>query len=479
MKIYTCSCFDSTGDSQVNSSYLSQENLIFKAPVNEGKIYIREQKGIYQRVRRILGFALMAHFILIPFIQYKGSQAVLIDLKSQQLHLFSFTLYPQDLTIVSLILIFSAFALFYVTKFYGRVWCGFSCPQTIWMLLFNWVERRIEGSHNQSRSLDQQKLSPLKLVKKSFKHAVWLTISLLTALVFISYFVPVRNLYVSFFTFGASSLVVSWVLFFALCTYINAGWIREKMCQHMCPYSRFQSAMFDESTKLVSYDQARGENRGKRKRSQMKPESMGDCVDCNLCVQVCPVGIDIREGLQYECINCGLCVDACDATMNQFYYAPGLISFTNQTTDASSDIQPKKQSKKRHIGYGSIMAITLAAIVLWGNTWQSFDVNILRDRQALYRVNQDGNIENTYVLKIRNKTQQIQSYTIDILGLDEGQLIGKRTIEVLPNELSTISLAVENQGAPINFRQDIAFSVTNVADANTINKKTSFYGERF
>jgi len=451
----------------VNSPYLSKENLIVKTSLYEGKIYLREQQGKIQRIRRSLSTVLMAIFFLIPFINYQGSQAVYIDVQQQQLQLFSLTLFPQDLLIVCLLFIFSAFILFYVTKFYGRVWCGFTCPQTIWMLMFNWVERRVEGSHNQSKALDSQPLHFNKLVKKSVKHLLWGAISLLTALVFMSYFIPVVQLYPSFFTFEASALTMSWVLFFTVCTYINAGWLKDKMCQHMCPYSRFQSAMFDQFTRLVSYDHRRGENRGKRKRSQLKKAEQGDCVDCNLCVQVCPVGIDIRAGLQYECINCGLCVDACNATMDKFNYAQGLIDFTSE--------QPPKQHWKRHLGYGSCTGVLLLMMWLWLVSWQSVEVNIIRDRQALYRVNQAGNIENTYLLKIRNKSNQIKHYQIATMGLAHATIIGSSTVKVLPLELSLSSIVVTTDEPLTQTRSDIRFRITDIDSGDALEKISAFY----
>lgn len=452
---------------QVNLSYLSKENLIFKSSVVDDNIYIREQQGKFQRIRRSLSFMLMALFVFVPFIKYNGTQAVFFDLQQQQLRIFSFTLFPQDLVIVCLLFIFTAFLLFYVTKLYGRIWCGFTCPQTIWMLLFNWVERRVEGTHNHSKSLDAQSFNLKKLIKKSVKHFIWAGISLFTALVFISYFVTVEQLYKPFFTIQASTLVVSWVLFFAICTYINAGWIREKMCLHMCPYSRIQSAMFDKSTLLVSYDHGRGESRGKRKRSQVKSAEMGDCVDCNLCVQVCPAGIDIRNGLQYECINCGLCVDACDMTMDKFNYEKGLIAFTNE--------QAPKNGWKQHIGYGGFISLTVMAMLFWAQAWQSFEVNIIRDRQALYRVNQEGDIENTFVFKIRNKSNQIKFYQIDVSGLDNAKIIGHSKVEVLPGELRTYSIVVMVDKPLVQTRNDINFNILDISGNDRIFKNTSFY----
>ncbi|MCJ8319787.1 MAG: cytochrome c oxidase accessory protein CcoG [Colwellia sp.] len=452
----------------MSKSHLSKENLIFKTPVNE-KIYLREQKGLFQKIRRSLSIVLMAIFVFIPFIQYKGMQAVFFDLQQQKLHIFSFTLYPQDLYIVSLGFILAAFLLFYVTQFFGRIWCGFTCPQTIWMLIFNWVERRVEGTHNQSKSLDIQSLSRQKVIKKLTKHLIWSAISLFTSLVFISYFVTVEQLYLPFFTFQSSTLVVSWVVFFAVCTYINAGWIREKMCQHMCPYSRIQSAMFDQSTKLVSYDQTRGENRGKRKLSQVKSTEMGDCVDCNLCVQVCPVGIDIRNGLQYECINCGLCIDACDMTMDKFNYQKGLISFAAENQE--------KQGWQRHLGYGIFVAITIFMMFIWLNSWQSYEVSIIRDRQALYRVNHKGEIENTFILKIRNKSNQTSSYQIQVNGLVDARIIGHSIITIQPGELQTSSLVVMVDQPPAKNRNDISFNIINLDNNTSLLKTTSFYSD--
>jgi len=454
----------------MKSSYSLEKNLIFKTSAIDDRIYLREQKGKFQLIRRSLSIVLILLFAFVPFIQFEGAQAVYFDLQQQQIHLFSLVLFPQDLVIVCLIFILAAFLLFYVTQFYGRVWCGFTCPQTIWMLMFNWIERRIEGTHNQSKSLNSMPLNLSKFTKKALKHFLWGIISLLTALIFISYFVEVEELYVSFFTFNASDTVVYWVLFFAVCTYINAGWIKEKMCQHMCPYSRIQSAMFDQSTKMVSYDTARGENRGSRKRTAVKPSGMGDCVDCDLCVQVCPVGIDIRNGLQYECINCGLCVDACNMTMEKFNYKKGLISFINE--------QPSKKNWKRHLGYGSVVLVTLLTMLAWATSWQSFDVNIIRDRQALFSVNQDGNTENTFLFKVRNKSTQIRNYQIEVNELPYARITGSSTVQVLPGELTIHSITVVTE-KPINsFRSDVNFEIIDLYNNDTMQKDTSYYSSK-
>jgi cytochrome c oxidase accessory protein FixG len=225
--------------------------------------------------------------------------------------------------------------------------------------------------------------------------------------------------------------------------------------------------MFDKSTKLVSYDNVRGENRGARKRSQVKPQGMGDCVDCDLCVQVCPVGIDIRDGLQYECINCGLCADACDMTMKKFNYQKGLISFTNE--------QPAKDSWKRHLGYGSVVTITLASMFIWVNVWQSFEVNIIRDRQALYRVNQFGDVENTFLFKVRNKSSETKFYQIDVNGLEHAKITSSAKIEILPGELKITSITVSVDKPLTEYINHVGFNITDVKSRNSIVKNTSFY----
>ncbi|RUO33184.1 cytochrome c oxidase accessory protein CcoG [Aliidiomarina soli] len=436
----------------MSSKLIADKDVIFQAPVDDGKIYIREETGKYQRIRRYLNVILVLLFILLPFIQYHGQQAILFDVGEQTLTLFSIKLFPQDLIIFGLLFMLSAFALFFVSVRYGRVWCGFTCPQTVWSLLFNWVERRIEGTHNQSRALDKAPWRPEKIIKKSAKHALWLAISLITALTFMSYFVPLRQLYSDFFTLSSSALVMGWVMTLAVCTYLNAGWMREKMCQHMCPYSRFQSAMFDASTKVVTYDATRGENRGPRKRGQAVA-NLGDCVDCKLCVQVCPAGIDIRDGLQYECINCGLCVDACNKVMDKFGYAKELIGFRGE-----------KAASSRGIGqwlYGVASVVMLAGIVLWATTWQSFEVGVIRDRQSLYRINNDGMVENTYTLTLLNKSSYTKTFDLTVAGLEGATLSEAGTFTVEPGEkrnfVLTLTVDDEPEAKVSNF--DFIFEV--------------------
>lgn len=453
----------------MNTTKIPKEQIIFSQPVDE-KIYAREQKGWWQNKRRTLNYVLMALFILLPWIEYQGQQAIYFNVGQQTLNFFSLVLFPSDLFIFCLIFMFAAFTLFYVTKFYGRVWCGFACPQTIWTFMFNWVERRIEGSHNKSRRLDQQSWGFEKTSKKVAKHTVWMAISVITALVFMSYFVPVKELYVGFATLEISSTIQAWVWFFAICTYANAGFMKEKMCQHVCPYSRFQSAMFDKFTWLIDYDSQRGESRGKRKMGAEKQQGQGDCVDCDLCVQVCPVGIDIRNGIQYECISCGLCIDACDQTMSKFKYAKNLIGFKQEQTS--------KKGAARHLAYGFVLSITVLTMVLWAYQRVEFDLTVSRDRQALYRINNDGDIENSYIVKVRNKSREVQTFNVEIPTEQGYKMLGDVQFDVQPGELYIATVAVARADDLESRRVDMPLIVSSLQKNREIQQISSFYGPK-
>ncbi len=268
------------------------------------RIYVRESKGVYQKLRRYGAWLLLALFALTPWIPYGERQAILLDIGQQQFNFFGTTLYPQDLTLLALLFMIAAFGLFFITTFLGRVWCGYLCPQTVWTFMYIWFEEKLEGSANKRRKQDSQKLTSNLMMRKLLKHLAWIGIAIVTGLTFVGYFIPTKELWVDFFTLNASFWPYFWVLFFAACTYANAGWMRSIVCIHMCPYARFQSAMFDKDTFIVGYDAKRGESRGPRSRKANPADlGLGDCIDCDLCVQVCPTGIDIRNGLQYECIN--------------------------------------------------------------------------------------------------------------------------------------------------------------------------------
>jgi cytochrome c oxidase accessory protein FixG len=404
------------------------------------QIYVRKMEGVFQRLRQRMNFVFLFLFAGLPWLQFNGQQAILFDLAEQRFNIFSLTLWPQDLTLLAWIFIIGAFALFFVTTFLGRVWCGYMCPQTVWTFIFIWFEEKFEGNANQRKKLDRGPLDLNKLWRKTAKHFCWFAFSLLTALTFIGYFVPMQELMVDFFTFNSSFLVVSWVLFFAFCTYGNAGWMREIMCLHMCPYSRFQSAMFDKDTLTVSYDTKRGENRGARKRKDdPKALGLGDCIDCNLCVQVCPTGIDIRNGLQYECINCGACVDACDATMERMKYPKGLIRYTTEHELAGKKVHILRG---KLIGYALVLLVMCSAFVIDLSMRQPVALDIIRDRNTLARENSQGLVENVYTLKILNKSQLNSVYRLSVEGLKDYQWQGQNEVTVGAAQVMTLPISI-------------------------------------
>lgn len=423
------------------------------AKPDDGKIYARAVKGSIENFRRFFGAISLLIFSGLPWLTFNGQQAILLDFSAQKFRLFSVTWWPQDFVLVSWIFIVAAFLLFFVTAVAGRVWCGFMCPQTVYTFLFIWLEEKIEGSRSKRMHLDKQPLSLVKFTKKALKHNAWLAVALFTGLTFIGYFVPIQSLFIEFFTLKLNFWPAFYVILFTFCTYANAGWMREIMCTHMCPYSRFQSAMFDQDTITVTYDSQRGEGRGPRSkkltRAQNKTNNLGDCIDCNLCVQVCPTGIDIRNGLQYECINCGACVDACNDVMNKMNYPKGLIKFTSESALAGKKanlLRPKV------LGYllVSIVMITVMVIQLIART--ELDLNVLRDRNALYRENM-GLIENTYTLILINKSQESVNINIEIEGLNYTSITAPLNLTLAANELlkHPVSVAVN----PTNIEQAI------------------------
>jgi len=404
------------------------------------RIYVRESKGTFQTLRRYGGWFLLLLFALVPWIPYGDRQAILLDIGNQQFNFIGTTLYPQDLTLLALLFMIAAFGLFFLTTFLGRVWCGYLCPQTVWTFMYIWFEEKLEGGANKRRKQDSNKITPNLAMRKAAKHAAWIGIALATGLTFVGYFVPVKELVVGFFTFDADFWPVFWVLFFAGCTYANAGWMRSIVCIHMCPYARFQSAMFDKDTFIVGYNTERGESRGPRSRkADPKTLGLGDCIDCDLCVQVCPTGIDIRDGLQYECINCGACIDACDKTMDRMGYEKGLISYT---TEHRLSGKHTKVMRPKLLGYGAVLLVMVGLFFAQIAAVDPAGLSVLRDRNQLFRENSAGEIENTYTLKVINKTQQEQKYTLDVKGLTDVSWYGKQTILVAPGEVINLPMSL-------------------------------------
>ncbi len=419
-------------------------------PIDQGHVYVRAQQGRWQRWRQRLGWALMLLFLAGPWLRWNGRQAIWLDLEQQRFYLFGATIWPQDLTLLALLLMVAAFALFFVTALLGRVWCGYLCPQTVWTFWFIWVEERFEGSANQRRRLDQAAWSPAKIARKGGKHLVWLLIALLSGVTLVAYFVPATELASGLLAFSAGPWTSFWVLFFTLCTYLNAGWMRAIMCTHMCPYSRFQSAMFDRDTLTVTYDAKRGESRGPRARKADPTQlGLGDCIDCHLCVQVCPTGIDIRDGLQYECINCGACADACDQTMSGMGYAPGLIRYASERELAGGQ---SRLRRPRLLGYGLMMGLALGLLAYAALSRPPLALDVLRDRNQLYRETAEGMVENTYILKLANKTQRPRRYRLRVAGTATLHWRGEQDIVLAPGERRSLPVSLAADPARISGR---------------------------
>ncbi|KFZ28179.1 4Fe-4S ferredoxin [Pseudidiomarina atlantica] len=440
------------------------------------RIYVRDVKGTLEYFRRSFGFLLLFVFAAIPWLTWNGDQAVLLDIGNQRFRIFGMTLWPQDLTILAWISIVAAFALFFVTTLYGRVWCGFMCPQTTWTFIFMWFEKKFEGPRNKRIALDKRPWDFDKFWRKAAKHTSWIIVALLTAMTFVGYFTDIRDLFTEFWTFNAGFWAMFSVFFFTFCTYGNAGWMREIMCTHMCPYARFQSAMFDKDTVTVSYDPGRGEPRGPRsKKTDHKEKGLGDCIDCNMCVQVCPTGIDIRNGLQYECINCGACVDACNDVMDKMNYPRGLIRFTTER-----NLEGGKTHKLRFkaVGYFVVM-IAMTALLIWDiSTRKPLEVDVLRDRNQLYSISMEGWVQNVYTLKILNKSQLPQTFTIRAEGFGQTELMGTTELTIDGGAVATVPVTLAVYPDEVTERvHDIRFVVSSTDGSVTEQHETSFLYE--
>ena len=431
-----------------------------KAKSSDNLIHTRSFTGQFRTLRIAGAAVLFVAFFGTVWLNWGGRQAVLWDLAESKFHIFGATFWPQDFILLSALLIICAFGLFAITVFAGRVWCGHTCPQSSFTWLFMWCEKVTEGERNQRIKLHAAPWSLNKLARRSAKHTLWLGISVLTGLTFVGYFTPIRPLALELLTWQMGGVSLFWVLFFTAATYINAGWLREAVCMHMCPYARFQSVMFDKDTLTISYDAARGEHRGPRKRDVTPADvGLGDCIDCQLCVQVCPTGIDIRDGLQMECIGCAACIDACDSIMDKMGYARGLVSYTSE-----HQLQGGKTHllRPRLIGYSAVLLVMIAALVvaLVGRPMVSLDVT--KDR-GMFRENSQGLIENIYSLKVINKTQQRQDYRLALVDAEDFVLQGKTELSLAPGEISDVPVSVALLAdTPASSSQTLRFKVTDV-----------------
>ena len=503
-------------DSQGNSFYVS-----------ERKVYPREVSGKFNRLRVAAVFWLLGMFYVFPWLRWDGRQAVLFDLPARKFYVFGLTFWPQDFLFLAMLLMMAAMALFFFTALAGRLFCGYACPQTVWTEVFLWIESWTEGDRGKRMKLDAGPWNRDKLLRKGSKHLLWLVFALWTGFTFVGFFTPITDLAMRA-PLGWGGWETFWVLFYALATWGNAGFLREQVCKYMCPYARFQSAMFDRNTLLIAYDPMRGEPRGPRKRGlgsvlqrarglldkvtaydyvfrtsqhptaadnrlqahgtitfagagvqtepmpKFVPEQLGDCIDCTICVQVCPTGIDIRNGLQYECIACGACIDACDDVMDKMGYPHGLIRYSTQN---AIDGKSTRVLRPRIFVYGFIL---LGLIVAWG--WgvthrAELIAEVLRDRNALYREVGDGQVENSYTLKLVNKSQQSNRYRVTLETTTPGIVLreGEQTAQANAQQVLSLPLRVTAPDS-VRGRHEVVFHIENLDGSSKETIESSYFG---
>lgn len=440
------------------------------------KIYPREVHGLFALLRITAVTILLGLFYLMIWIPWGDRPAVLFDLPARKFYIFAWTLWPQDFLYLTLLLMMAAFALAFFTTIAGRLWCGYACPQTVWTEVFLWIERRIEGSRNKQMKRDNGPMTAEKFRVKTIKHGLWLLLSLFTGFTFVAYFTPATVLVADIASFSLGPWESFWILFYGFATYGNAGWMREQVCKYMCPYARFQSAMFDRDTLIIAYDETRGEPRGSRKsRTDEKKENLGDCINCKMCVQVCPTGIDIRDGLQYECIGCSACIDVCNDVMEKVGYKKNLIRYTTQN---KVDGEPSHVIRPRVIIYGLILAVLVSLLGYMLFHRSMLDLDVIRDRNQLYR-EVEGKIENVFTLKIINKDQRAHRYQITVSGIEDLELIvNTSSVTSEPGSVTDVPVSVRAvEDYLLNRSSDIEFHIQAIEDSKlTATEHAKFLG---
>jgi cytochrome c oxidase accessory protein FixG len=473
-------------DRRLDITVVEGHSLYAKEP----KVYPREVDGRFQRLRIAAVFWLLGMFYAFPWISIGGQQLVLFDLPARRFHVFGLTFWPQDFFLLTLLLVIAALTLFFFTALAGRLWCGYACPQTVWTEVFLWIERRIEGDRNARMKLDAAPWSAAKLGRKAAKQAIWIAFALWTGFTFVGFFTPIRDLVPLVLDGATGGWETFWIFFYGFATYGNAGLLREQVCKYMCPYARFQSAMFDRDSLVISYDVARGEPRGHRKRTATPRLSanawtasasgpaagtaslLGDCIDCLACVQVCPTGIDIRDGLQIECIACAACIDACDSVMDKMGYARGLIRYT---TEHMLEGKPRRIVRPRTLVYAGVLAAVILGFI-WGVAARaSVIIEVLRDRNTLFRTIAHGAIENSYNVKLVNKTDAV----IDIELRAQSELplraLGKPTVSLAAGEVFSLPLTLRADARSVHGHAPITLEVVDVSGNVLARSASVFY----
>jgi cytochrome c oxidase accessory protein FixG len=409
------------------------------AYARHSKVYPREVSGRFDRLRIISLWLLLGVFYALPWLQWRGEQAILFDLPARKFHVFGLIFFPQDFFLLAWLLVIAAVSLFFFTAIAGRLWCGYACPQTVWTQVFLSIERWLEGNRQRRMKLDHAPWSAQKVARKSGKQILWIGLAAGTGITFVGYFSAIRELVPAVFTLTLGGWEAFWIVFYGFATYGNAGYLREQVCKYMCPYARFQSAMSDNDTLIIAYDEARGEPRGSRRRGpDHRVQGIGDCVDCTLCVQVCPTGIDIRKGLQLECIACAACIDACDTVMDRMQYPRGLIRYTTQSALEGKEA---RIVRPRTVVYGALLVVLVVGFAVAVAQRQLLEVDVLRDRNSLYRMLDDGTVENVYTVRLINKDTQPRTLRLDVRGLP-GAMLDPSRLEYRVGAGEIVSAAV-------------------------------------
>ncbi len=446
------------------------------------KIHIRSVRGWFANWRwAMVWFSQMIYYGLC-WLPWNGRQAVLFDLVERKFYIFGLIFWPQDVIYLAILLIIAAYCLFLFTAIGGRLFCGYACPQTVYSEIFMWVEAKLEGDRSARLKLDAQPLSGQKLARKAAKHGIWFLIALWTGFTFVGYFTPIRSLVSEVQSWSLGPWETFWILFYGFATYGNAGWMREQVCKHMCPYARFQSARFDRDTLIVTYDSQRGEPRGRRAKGQPKSAGgLGDCVDCSICVQVCPTGIDIRKGLQYECIGCSACIDGCDEVMDKLGYARGLIRYSTERalelgwgrTEIIAHIK-----RPRIMIYSAVLSLIIIATSIALALRTPLKVDVIRDRSNLGNLEEDGRVENSYKLQLMNTSELPHHYSITVSGLEGVDINHQQEMDVPVPALTTQSVMLDVYVPEASGKQGanrIFFDIKALDDAKiAVHEKATF-----
>jgi len=475
--------FISIGESEMNEKKATES--VTKIPLDDvqnslyqasEKIYPRKVSGLFARLKLLSGFILLGLFYVLPWVNLNSQQIVLFDLPARKFYIFGMVFWPQDAIYLAFLLILAGLSLFFFTTLAGRLWCGFACPQTVWTDMFLWMERVVEGDRPQRMKLDKAPWTFRKVRIKVTKQFLWISVALFTGFTFVGFFTPIRELSQSIMSFSLSPWETFWLLFYGFATYGNAGWMREQVCIYMCPYARFQSAMFDKNTLIVAYDKNRGEPRGARKKSvDYKAEGLGECINCTLCVQVCPTGIDIRNGLQYQCVSCSACIDVCNEVMDKMDYPRGLIRYTTENT---LENKPTHIFRPRILLYGVVLLIITLSVAYSISQRSPINLDILRDRNSLFRETR-GMIENVYILKLMNMDNKKHDYEISAAGIEGMKLrIDASSLQAKSGEILDIPVSLRVSPSQLKERStEISFTVKSTDGSNLeITQEARFLG---